>query len=145
MLIKILWYRLFQAIMRLAANFLDFTPPELLDGPGSVKRLPSFIKSKGFSRVLVVTDKGLMAARLLDGLFDSLREAGVEYALFDGAQANPTIQNIEDALTLYKEKGCQAIIAFGGGSSMDCAKGCAARVTNPGKTIPRMRPPQGRA
>ncbi len=133
------WYRTYQAVMRLATNFLDFTPPELLDGPGSVRRLPALIKAKGFSRVLVVTDKGLMAVHLLDGLFDSLREAGVEYALFDGAQANPTIQNIEDALALYKEKGCQAIIAFGGGSSMDCAKGCAARVTNPGKSVPSMR------
>jgi len=139
MSLKTGWFRTYQAVMRTASFFLDFTPPELLDGPGSIKRLPGFIKSKGFSKVLVVTDKGLMAARLLDGLFESLGREGVEYALFDGAQANPTIQNIEDALALYKERGCQAVVAFGGGSAMDCAKGCAARAANPGKSVPRMR------
>ena len=139
MSIETVWYRTFQAVMRLAANFLDFTPPELLDGPGSIKKLPDLIKAKGFSKVLVVTDKGLMAVRLLDGLFESLKSAGVAYSLFDGAQANPTIQNIEDALAMYEADSCQAIVAFGGGSSMDCAKGCAARVTNRGKTVPKLR------
>ncbi|MBN2875808.1 MAG: iron-containing alcohol dehydrogenase, partial [Spirochaetales bacterium] len=106
---------------------------------GALRRAPEFILAKGFSRVLIVTDKGLMAARLLDGLFASLTDAGVAYSLFDGAQANPTIQNIEDALALYKTDSCQAIVAFGGGSSMDCAKGCAARVGNPRKSIASMR------
>jgi len=125
--------------MRFASYFLNFDSPEVIEGAGSVRRLPAFIKSKGYSKVLVITDKGLMAVRLLDGLFESMGEAGVEYALFDGAQANPTIQNIEDALGLYRSGGCQAIVAFGGGSAMDCAKGCAARVGNPGKTVPAMR------
>ena len=133
------WFRTYQAVMRLASHFLDFTPPELLDGPGSIKRLPGFITSKGFSKVLVVTDKGLMAARLLDGLFASLDAEGVGYALFDGVQPNPTIQNIEDALALYAAQGCRAVVAFGGGSAMDCAKACAARAANPGKSVPRMR------
>ncbi|PKL24795.1 MAG: alcohol dehydrogenase [Spirochaetae bacterium HGW-Spirochaetae-3] len=133
------WFRTYQSVMRLAVNFLDFSPPEVLQGAGSIKRLPDFIKSKGFSKVLIVTDKGLMAVHLLDGLFASLELAGVAYSLFDGAQANPTIQNIEDALVMYGKEGCQAIVAFGGGSSMDCAKGCAARVTNPRKTVPRLR------
>ena len=133
------WFRIYQAVMRLATNFLSFDPPELLEGAGSIRRLPAQIKSKGFARVLIVTDKGLMAANLLNSLFAALDEQRVSYALFDGVQANPTIQNIEDALQLYKSSGCEAVIAFGGGSSMDCAKGCAARVTNPGKSIPRMR------
>jgi len=133
------YFRTYQAVMRLAANFLSFEPPELLDGAGSIKQLAAFIRSKGFSRVLVVTDKGLMATHLLDGLFAGLDEQAVSYALFDGTQANPTIQNIEDALRLYQDGRCEAIIAFGGGSPMDCAKGCAARATNPGKSIPHMR------
>ncbi|HUW70394.1 MAG TPA: iron-containing alcohol dehydrogenase [bacterium] len=133
------WFRSYQAVMRLAAIFLSFDPPELLEGAGSLKRLAAFIKSKGFTKVLVVTDKGLMAAHLLDCLFESLDEQAVSYTLFDGTQANPTIQNIEDALQLYNDNRCEAVIAFGGGSAMDCAKGCAARATNPGKSIPRMR------
>lgn len=133
------WSRVYQTVMRAASYALDFSPPELLEGPGSLRRLPTLVRSRGYSRLLVVTDRGLMAARLLDGLFAGLEEEGLEYALFDGTQANPTIQNVEDALTLYKAKHCQAIIAFGGGSAMDCAKGCAARTTNPRLSLSRMR------
>jgi alcohol dehydrogenase class IV len=132
-------YRAYQAIMRVASLFLDFTPPELLQGSGSVNRLPAFIKSKGIGKVLVVTDKGLMGIHLLDGLFAGLDAAGVGYVLFDGVQANPTIPNIEEALGLYKGNGCEAIVAFGGGSSMDCAKAAGARAANPRKTVAKLR------
>jgi len=133
------WFRVYQAVMRLFTALFSFKPPELLEGAGSIGKLAGLIKSKGFTKVLIVTDKGLMAAHLLDGLFSSLDSEGVAYVLFDGTQANPTIQNIEDALALYASGSCQAVIAFGGGSSMDCAKGCAARVGNPRKSIPAMR------
>jgi alcohol dehydrogenase len=138
-ILRHLWYRTYQGIMRAASYVLDFTPPELLQGPGSVKKLPAFIKSKGIGKVLVVTDKGLMSVHLLEGLFEGLREAGVEYALFDGVQANPTIPNIEDALKLYDEQGCQAIVAFGGGSSMDCAKMTGVRASNRRKSVTQLR------
>jgi alcohol dehydrogenase class IV len=133
------WYRTYQSIMKLASLFLDFSSPGLLDGPGSVKRLPAFIKEKGIGRVLVVTDKGLMGLHLLDGLFAGLKAAGVEYSLYDGVQANPTIPNIEEALRLYWQDRCEAIVAFGGGSSMDCAKAAGARAKNPGKTVTQLR------
>jgi len=139
MSLRTVWYRSVQGILKSAAVFLSFEPPVLLEGPGAIKRLPAFIGTKGYSRVLIVTDKGLMASRLLDGLFSSLQAESITYTLFDGVQANPTIQNIEDALALYRSGGCQAIIAFGGGSSMDCAKGCAVRVSNPRTSIPKMR------
>jgi len=113
--------------MRLAADFLSFEPPRLLEGAGSIKRLASFIKAKGCSGVFVVTDKGVVADHLLDGLFAGLDEQAVSYMLFDGTQANPTIQDIEDALKLYQDSRCEAVIAFGGDSPMDCAKGCVAR------------------
>ncbi|HOX31636.1 MAG TPA: iron-containing alcohol dehydrogenase [Spirochaetales bacterium] len=134
-----LWYRTYQAVMRAASCFLDFSQPELLEGPGSVRRLPAFIAAKGIRKVLVVTDKGLMAFRLLDGLFGELEAAGVAYELYDGVQANPTIPNIEEARALYEERGCQAIVAFGGGSSMDCAKAAGARAANPRRSVRKMR------
>ncbi len=139
MSLRTMWYRSFQRVLKTAAVFLSFDPPVLLEGSGAIKQLPLFIKTKGFSRVLIVTDKGLMSVHLLDGLFSSLDAEGIAYSLFDGVQANPTIQNIEDALSSYHAGGCQAIVAFGGGSAMDCAKGCAVRATNPGKSIPMMR------
>ena len=137
--IKKAWYRTYQAVFRVLVCFLDWSEPERLEGPGAIKRLPELIQSKGVEKVLIVTDKGLMSLHLLDPLFEALTKAGVQYTLYDGTQPNPTFDNIEDARSLYVENNCEAIIAFGGGSSMDCAKVAAARVVRPNTPIPKMR------
>lgn len=131
--------RTYQKIMYVGSMVLDWSKPELIQGAGSVKKLPQAVKEKGLSNVLVVTDKGLMSLGLLDGLFEALEAAGITYTVFDGVQPNPTIDNIEDAVELYLANGCQGIIAFGGGSPMDCAKACGARIARPDKTIPQLR------
>ncbi|MGN0555661.1 MAG: iron-containing alcohol dehydrogenase, partial [Candidatus Fimenecus sp.] len=61
------------------------------------------------------------------------------YVVYDGVQPNPSIENIEEARAMFVENGCEAMIAFGGGSPMDCAKAAAARVVRPNKTVPQMR------
>lgn len=137
--LKKAWYRMYQGAFRVAMNFLDWTPPKLLQGPGSIKKLPELIRSKGVSNVLVVTDGGLMKLHLLDGLFAGLQQAGIRYTVYDGVQPNPTIPNIEEARGLYVENGCQGVIAFGGGSPMDCAKIAAARAVKPRQTVRKMR------
>ena len=131
--------RVYQKALYVGSFFLDWSKPELLKGEGAVKQLPSAIKNKGLSKVLVVTDKGLMSLNLLDSLFEELEKTGISYVVFDGVQPNPTIDNIEDAVELYLENGCQGIVAFGGGSPMDCAKACGARIARPDKTVPQMR------
>lgn len=130
---------MYQGAFKLAMNFLDWSEPQLLEGKGSVLKLPEFIKSKGINKVLVVTDKGLMSLNLLDPMFEKLKEAGVEYVVYDGVQPNPTIPNIEAAREMYLKNGCEGFIAFGGGSSMDCAKVAAARVVKPNQTVRQMR------
>ena len=80
-----------------------------------------------------------MNLHLLDPLFRGLEKEGVEYVVFDGVQPNPTIPNIEDCRKTYINNKCQGIIAFGGGSPMDCAKAAGARVTNPRKSVRKMR------
>ncbi len=137
--LKKCWYRIYQGAFNFAMNFLDWSEPQLLEGKGSVLRLPEFIKSKGINKVLVVTDKGLMSLNLLDPMFEKLKEAGVEYVVYDGVQPNPTIPNIEAAREMYLKNGCEGFIAFGGGSSMDCAKVAAARVVKPNQTVRQMR------
>ena len=131
--------RTYQKVLKFGVNFLDWSEPELIKGPGSVKLLPAAIKAKGVTTVLVVTDKGLMNLHLLDGLFEALKAEGINYTVYDGVQPNPTIGNIEQALTMYKAANCNGIVAFGGGSPMDCAKACGARVARPNKTVPQMR------
>ncbi|MBQ8209575.1 MAG: iron-containing alcohol dehydrogenase [Clostridia bacterium] len=131
--------RAYQGVFRMAVNVLDWTEPKLIKGEGAVKKLPAKIKELGYTNVLVVTDKGLMGLHLLDSLFEELKNEGIAYIVYDGVQPNPTIDNIEEARNLYLGNGCQAIIAFGGGSPMDCAKACGARIARPDKQIPALR------
>ena len=137
--VKKAFFRAYQQTFRVAMCVFDWSEPTLLEGPGSIKKLPAFIKSKGLNKVLIVTDKGLMGLHLLDSLFEELDKAGVEYVVYDGTQPNPSIENIEDARALYVDNNCQGVIAFGGGSPMDCAKAAAARVTNPKISVRKMR------
>ena len=131
--------RTYQGVMRGAVLLLNWDEPRLLKGAGSVKRLPETVKANGHKSVLIVTDKGLMGLHLLDGLFAGLDAAGVNYAVYDGVQPNPTIDNIEEARQLYVNHACTAVIAFGGGSPMDCAKAAAARIARPNMTVQQMR------
>lgn len=137
--LKKIWYRIYQKTFKVAMCFMDWSEPELLEGAGSVLRLPEFIKSKGIKKVLVVTDSGLMSLHLLDPMFAKLEEVGLDYVVYDGVQPNPTIPNIENAKDMYIHNGCEGIIAFGGGSAMDCAKAAGARVVKPNQSVRDMR------
>ena len=125
--------------MKYAAYVLPWRKPELLEGEGCIKELPEHLLKKKIKNVLLVTDKGIMSLGLTDELLGALRKSGIETSVFNKTVPNPTIKNIEDALNIYKEKKCKAIIAFGGGSAMDCAKGVGARVARPRKKIRRMK------
>jgi len=134
-----LYCRIYQMILRGVSGFLPWRMPELLQGKGSIKRLPVFIKEKGIESLLIVTDKGIRSIGLMDELLMDLEQVEIDYIVYDKTVANPTIDNIEEALRLYKGNNCKGILAFGGGSPMDCAKGVAARLARPEKTIPQMR------
>ena len=125
------FYRVFQFIMRWVAVILPFRVPALLIGPGSVKGLVENIKARGIRNVLVVTDRMLMDLKLPDGLVAALQEKNIQYTVFDDVKPNPTIENVEAGRKIYKENKCKAIIAFGGGSPIDCAKIIGARIRNP--------------
>jgi len=133
------FYRAQQKVMKVAATVIPFPVPVLLTGPGSVRKLAENISIRGLKKVLVVTDKILMDLKLPQGLLDSLKENGVDYAIYDKVQPNPTIENIEDGKIEYRANKCDSIIAFGGGSSMDCAKIIGARVANPYLSVRRMK------
>ncbi|MBE5763894.1 MAG: iron-containing alcohol dehydrogenase [Clostridiales bacterium] len=125
--------------MYVACFMLPWRKPDILEFDNGVLGLPQFIKDQGIERVLLVTDEGLKNLGLCDGLVNKCAEVGLKCAWYYKAVPNPTINNIEDALKMYKENDCQAIIAFGGGSPMDCAKGVGARVACPNKPIPKMK------
>lgn len=137
--LKKCWYRICQKVLKLGMCFMNWKEPELLEGEGAVLKLPSFIKDKNINKVLIVTDKGLMNLHLLDPLFEELKKEGVEYVVYDGVQPNPTIPSIEECKDIYINNNCEGIIAFGGGSPMDCAKAAAARVVKPRQSVRKMR------
>lgn len=131
--------RTYQGAFRLVSPLLPWREPELLAGENSIKGLPKLIKDKSIESVLIVTDKGISSIGLMDSMLEGLKTEGVNYSIYDKTVPNPTIDNIEEALAMYRSDNCKGIIAFGGGSAMDCAKGVGARVARPKKSIPKMK------
>lgn len=131
--------RIYQAVFKIGMYIIPWGMPKTLEGAGSVKQLPALIKKQGYSKVLVVTDSVLMKLGLLEGLFEAMKAEGVEYVVYDGVQPNPTDINVNEGLKLFKENNCQAMIAFGGGSPMDCCKGIGAVAVKKGKTVAQMQ------
>ena len=125
--------RAFQKLLFLGQNLWPWGEPELLRGPGSVNELPALIKSLGLRRVLLVTDAGLMRLGLPGPLLAGLEKAGLFCAVYDKTAANPTTRCVEEALGLYAEARCDAVVAFGGGSPMDCAKMVCLHIAYPDK------------
>ena len=134
-----MYCRTFQAVLKQLIKFMPWRKPELLQFENGAAGLASFVKSKGIEKVLVVTDGNLMKLGLCAPMLEAMEKEGVKAAVYDKVVANPTIDNVEAALALYNESGAQGIIAFGGGSPMDCAKGVGARVARPNKSIPKMK------
>lgn len=134
-----IWCRCYQRVMYIAEFMLPWRVPEQISGEGSLKKLAAFAKSKGFKSGLLVTDSVLFGLGMAQPIIDGFKAEGLKLTVFDKVVPNPTIQNIEGGLQLYKDNDCDVIIALGGGSSMDCAKGIGARVARPKKSIPQMK------
>jgi Alcohol dehydrogenase, class IV len=136
---KVFFYRVYQFGMKLIVRLIDWKNATVIEGENSILAIPGKLNELGLSRILLVTDKNITSLGLTNGLLNGLKQAGIQCWTYDETVPNPTIDNIEDALKLYKQNHCQALIAFGGGSPMDCAKGVAARVARPGKSVPQLR------
>lgn len=136
---RVFVYRAYQAIMRLVTGIVKWKDAMVIEGENSILQIPTLLKNAGVARVLLVTDKGITSLGLIAPLLAELQKGTINCYVYDETVANPTIDNIEEALKVYKTNRCQAIIAFGGGSPMDCAKGVGARIAQPNKTIPQLR------
>ncbi|MBQ7338411.1 MAG: iron-containing alcohol dehydrogenase [Clostridia bacterium] len=130
-----LYCRTFQKVFHLAIPILPYRNPKILR---SVSEVPSQLREKQVKSVLIVTDKVLHSLGMIDGLKEQLKKNGVSYHIYDSTVPNPTVDNVEQARALYLENGCQALIGFGGGSAIDCAKAVGARIARPNKPIAKM-------
>jgi len=131
--------RLYQRTFKLVSPILPWRKPQLIEGENAVRKLPKVIKDLGIRSVLIVTDEGITSIGLMDRLLQDLEKENLDTAIYDKTVPNPTIENIEEALQLYYANHCEGIIAFGGGSPLDCAKGVGARIARPEKTIAQMK------
>jgi len=139
MIVKKALYRGIQAGLSIGSYFMGYRTPETLEGPGSVRKLPESIKAQGVNKVLIVIGPNIYKRGLADNMIEGLGEQGIEYVVFSDLQANPTDLNVEAGLAVYKDNACEGIIAFGGGSPIDCAKAIAARDANSNKTVAQMQ------
>ncbi len=131
-----LYCRTFQTVFRLALPILPYREPKILDDMTGVA---SALRSKKISRVLIVTDHSIASLGLLNNLKDALASYNIAYTIYQDTVPNPTIKNVEAAKQMYLDNNCGAVIGFGGGSSMDCAKIAAARIAKPKQAVPQMR------
>ena len=134
-ILRKIWCRSFQFILKIAIPILPYREPKILD---SYEQLCTILKENNINKILVVADKNLISLGLINDLENEIIKNDLEYFIFDGAVANPTSQNVEDGLQVYLDNKCQGIIAFGGGSTIDCAKAIGARVVRPKKSLERM-------
>ena len=134
-----LYCRAFQGVMKIANYFLPYGNPQAIMGPGVTANIADILYEKEIESVLVVTGKHVTALGLNRPLLDALDAVGVHYALFTDMSGNPTDQDVEAGLALYQREDCEAIIAFGGGTPMDCAKAIGARVVRPRKTVAQLQ------
>lgn len=135
-LFKKIYCRTFQTVFKLALPILPYREPKILKTNDDIVEV---LKNNKIGSVLLVTDKGIKNLMLTKPLEDEIISNDIKLTIFDDTVANPTTKNVEDAVKLYKENNCKAIIAFGGGSAMDCAKATGARVANPKKSLGQMR------
>ncbi|MGB0834151.1 MAG: L-threonine dehydrogenase [Psychrobium sp.] len=110
-----------------------FMPSMNLMGEGCVNDAVEFIKSQGFKKCLVVSDTVLNEIGVVKGFTDLLYTADVQSVVFDKAQPNPTVGNVEAGLAVLKQHDCDFVVSLGGGSPHDCAKGIALVATNGGE------------
>ena len=103
-------------------------------GEGARKVLPEEIKKRGFEKVLVVTDESLYKAGVSSKITDLLEANNISYVLYHDVKPNPPIKNVLDGVDMCKNEKCDLIVAVGGGSSIDTAKGISIIMTNPDRS-----------
>ncbi len=138
MKLKYIWYRIRQFGFSAFLYIAPLRDSKVISGAGSIYKIPDLLKERGQKKVLVVTTAGFIRRGSLEKLFAKFAEEGIEFAVFSEVTPDPTTDCIEEAVALYKKENCQAIVAVGGGSVIDCSKALGARIARPNKIIPQM-------
>jgi len=131
------WFRTFQMGMNVGARMLYWRKPIVVDGDGSISKIPGLFKKMKAKKVMVVTGP-TVGKTLAPGIIKLLNDDGVETVHFSDAESNPSTNTVGTIKELYLKSGCQGFLAIGGGSPMDAAKAAAASVVLPNKPVQKM-------
>ena len=128
--------RVFQAAFHIALPILPYRKPQIYE---NITGIAPLLRAQKVGSVLLITDPALRGAGITMPLERLLRENDIRCVVYDKTCPNPTVRNVEEARALYVDEKCQGLIAFGGGSSMDCAKAVGARVVYPNRSLDQLR------
>lgn len=135
-LFKKFYCRTYQTVFRIILPILPYREPVLLK---SNTEIIDVLKKHKKTSVLLVTDRAIRNLQLTQSLEAEIQANDIKLTIYDGTVPNPTTDNVAAALQLYHTNQCDCIIAFGGGSAMDCAKATGARVAKPKKSLAKMK------
>lgn len=133
-----LYYRPRQFCFSGFMNLVPYRRAKVTAGAGSINKLPEMLKKSGHKKVMIMTTPGFIRRGSLEKLFEKLRQEGIWVTVFSHVMPDPTTDCVEEAETAYLQTGCEAIIAIGGGSVIDCAKALGARAAHPKKNLLQM-------
>jgi len=131
----IIFCRIFQFVFNFAARVLPWRKAVPIEGQGSINKIPELLREQNVTKPMLVTDNGLVKAGVAQRIIDVLAKAQFAYLVYTDVEPNPSVNTVNKIQKIYLEQNCDGIIALGGGSSMDAAKGAAARVAKPGKSV----------
>jgi len=132
------WLKIYSFTFYTFAYLLPWHEPKLIEGDGSLTKLPAKIKELGLNDIFLCADPGILSLGMVAPLEQAIKDAGLKYVLFSKIEPNPKIRDIEIGVKAYHDAGCKCIIAFGGGSAMDTAKAIGARIARPKKSIEQL-------
>jgi len=133
---KKIYCRIFQGAFRLVLPVLPYREPKILN---SLNEIPDLLEKKNIKSAMLVTDAGIRGFGITKPLEELMKKKKLHLAVYDQTRPNPTVQNVEESRELYLKEKCECLIAFGGGSAMDCAKGLGARIAYPNKNMDKLK------
>ena len=131
-----IFYRTIHFSFYLIKPFLPYKPPKILE---NISDITVELMKKNIKNVMLVSDKMVRNIGLTKSLEENLIKSNINLIIYENVDPNPTSRNVEEGLALYNKENCEAIIAFGGGSPIDCAKAIGARIVKPKKSLRKLK------
>ena len=131
--------RLIQKILFIVSPFMPYKRQRLITGEGSILALPSILKEEGKQKICIISDKHIISLDIVNELLEKLHHEHLDFVVYDEVPPNPTVEAIEQAKEFFIAHEADALVAIGGGSSIDTAKAVGALVSYPKKNLYQLK------